>query len=152
LPHTPFIEKYDIALPLQSISWYRKRFTPDAAWKDKKIFLEFEAAMQVADVWVNGQLKTTHAGGYLPFTVDLTPDLKFDQENTFIVRTDNRDNADGPRGNPATKLDFCFFGGLYRNTRLRITDKLHVTDPVYAGKTAGGGVFVCYTDVTAESA
>lgn len=45
----------------QGICWYRKRFSiPSTAKHTGKIFLEFEGAMQSADVYLNGKLLGTH--------------------------------------------------------------------------------------------
>ncbi|MGD0873281.1 MAG: glycoside hydrolase family 2 TIM barrel-domain containing protein [Bryobacteraceae bacterium] len=137
----------------QGVCWYRRHFTADESWRGKEIFVEFEAAMQVADVWFNGNHVLTHYGGYLPFTVDLTDAVRFSKaDNVIALRLDNSDNPDVPPGKPQSQLDFTYMGGLYRNVWLYITDKLHVTDAVYANKTADGGIFVTYPQVSAETA
>jgi beta-galactosidase len=152
LPHTPKIEPLVVNDQWQGICWYRKHFDLDGIYKGRKIFIEFEAAMQVADVWVNGKHLSTHYGGYLPFTLDVTDDVLFDRANLIAVRLDNRDNPEVPPGKPLKELDFCMYGGLYRNVRMHITDRLHITDAVYAGQTAGGGVFAQCLDATPEHA
>ena len=68
------------------------------------------------------------------------------------MRLDNTDNPDVPPGKPQKDLDFVYFGGLYRNVRLVVTDRLHVTDAVYAGKVAGGGIFVTYPSIDGTAA
>ena len=35
-----------------------------------------------------------------------------------------------PPGKPQAELDFTYFGGLYRNVRLEVVDRLHVSDPL----------------------
>ena len=137
----------------QGVCWYRRHFTAEEAWRGKKVFVEFEGAMQVADVWFNGEHILTHYGGYLPFTVDLTDRIHFGAAgNVIALRLDNSDNPDVPPGKPQDQLDFTYLGGLYRNVWLYVTDKLHVTDPVYANKVADGGIFVTYPRVSPESA
>jgi beta-galactosidase len=152
LPHTARVEVESPNLYFQGICWYRKRFATDPSWKGKKVALKFEAAMQLADVWVNGKHKLTHLGGYLPFMVDLTNDLNSDSDNVIAVRLDNRDNPSFPLGRPARSLDFSYFGGLYRDVNWIVTDRLHITDPVAANSVASGGVFISYPEVTPESA
>jgi len=152
LPHTPIIEPLVVNNQWQGTCWYRKNFKIDKSFKDKKIFIEFEGAMQIADVWMNGSHRVTHYGGYLPFTIDITDDVLFDKENVLAVKLDNHDNPEVPPGKPHKTLDFCMYGGLYRNVNLHITDKLHITDAVYANKTAGGGIFVQYPKVTEKEA
>ncbi|MGB7539501.1 MAG: glycoside hydrolase family 2 TIM barrel-domain containing protein [Anaerolineales bacterium] len=151
LPHsTKFITPEDPSAYL-GISWYRKHFTVDPAYRERKVYLEFEAAMQSADVWVNGVKKLRHVGGYTPFTLDVSADVAYDgTENVIAVRVDSRANPDWAPGQPV--VDFQYYGGLYRDVRMVVTDKLHVTDAVYAGKAAGGGVFVTYPEVGTGSA
>ncbi len=153
LPHTPQIEAVDVCHHFQGICWYRKHFTVDSSYEGKKIFIEFEGAMQVADIWINGKHKLTHLGGYLPFTIDVSDDILWGRDNVISVKLDNRDNGDIPPGKPLKeRFDFCYFGGIYRNAFIHITDKLHVTDAVYENKVAGGGVFITYSDVSEKSA
>ena len=154
-PHTVRLEPENASgmKNFQGICWYRRHFIADEAWRGKKIFVEFEAAMQVADVWLNGKHLLTHYGGYLPFTLDLTDAVEFSKaDNVIAVRLDNSDNPDVPPGKPQDQLDFTYQGGLYRNVWMYVTDKLHVTDAVYANTTAGGGIFVTYPRVSAEAA
>lgn len=142
LPHTPRIEPYDVLVPTQGQCWYRKHIFLEEDLQDKKLFLEFEGAMQECDVWINGKKLYSHYGGYLPFTVDITGEVTCGQDNVIAVYLQNLDDPDIPPGKSSQKLDFQYWGGLYRNVRLCICDRLHITDPVYKNKTADGGVFV----------
>jgi beta-galactosidase len=116
------------------------------------VFVEFQAAMQASTIYINGTLLTTHYGGYASFTVDITPYAKFDGTNNVLAaQLDNRPNADIPPGKSTP--DFEYYGGLYRDVILHITDNIHVTDPVFANKAADGGIFVTYPqNVTTASA
>jgi beta-galactosidase len=154
LPHTVRLEPLNAAggENFQGVCWYARHFTPDDAWKDRVVYLRFEGAMQVADVWLNGQKLTTHFGGYQPFTIDISKSLQFGKENVLMVRLDNSDNKEVPPGKPQNQLDFTYFGGLYRDIDLIVLDKLHITDEILANKVAGGGVFVSYPNVAADSA
>lgn len=71
-------------------TWYRKTFTAPAGWSGRKVFLEFEAVRQVAEVYLNGQLLGTAKGGFTPFGFDLTRHLKPGAANVLAVRVDNR--------------------------------------------------------------
>lgn len=71
-------------------TWYRKAFTAPAEWQDRKVFIEFEAVRQVAEVYLNGQLLGTAKGGFTPFGFDLTPYLKLGASNLLAVMADNR--------------------------------------------------------------
>jgi beta-galactosidase len=135
----------------EGVSWYRKHFTIDSYYQTqgRKIFIEFEAANTVADVWINGTKVTTHYGGYLPFTVDITNYVNFGStENVIAAKVDNTYNADVPPG----ESGWFNWGGIYRDVWMHITNKLHVTDAVDANKVAGGGIFVTYPDANASVA
>jgi beta-galactosidase len=71
-------------------TWYRKTFTAPKEWAGKKVFIEFEAVRQVAEVYLNGELLGTAKGGFTPFGFDLTPLLKIGAPNVLAVMADNR--------------------------------------------------------------
>lgn len=151
LPHTPRIEPKIVNDQWQGICWYRKNFTLSNEMRGKQLFLKFEGAMNIAEVWVNGVKKITHQGGYLPFVVDFTDVADFKKENTITVRLDNKDNPiTGPK--QLKYLDFNTYGGLYRNVWLIAKNQLHITDPILEQKTASGGVFITYPQVSEENA
>lgn len=152
LPHTVRLEPRDVSggLNYQGVCWYRKRFHAEREWKGRVVYLKFQGAMQVADVWLNGAHLTTHYGGYLPFTIDISRALKFDGENLLTVRLDNSDNPEVPPGKPQSELDFTYFGGLYRSVDLEVMDPVHITDAILSNTVAGGGIFVTFPTVDAH--
>ncbi|MFA5047270.1 MAG: sugar-binding domain-containing protein, partial [Paludibacter sp.] len=152
LPHTAKIEPLVVKEPWVGVSWYKKDFKADKEWKNKKVFVEFEAVMQKADIWLNGKYLLTHYGGYLPFTIDISNDILFDKTNRIVVKTDNTDNAEIPPGKPIDKLDFCYYSGIYRNVSIIVTNGLHITDAVEANLPASGGLRIWFPKVSAQSA
>ncbi|HEX4227814.1 MAG TPA: glycoside hydrolase family 2 TIM barrel-domain containing protein [Bryobacteraceae bacterium] len=156
LPHTVRLEPLNASggRNYQGVCWYQKHFAVRPEWRGRNIHLVFQGAMQVADVWLNGKHLITHYGGYLPFTLDISKLAQFDEGRTNVlsVRLDNSDNPEVPPGKPQNKLDFVYFGGLYRSVELQVLGDLHITDPVLADKPAGGGVFVTFPTVGSELA
>lgn len=152
LPHTPFVEPLVVLRQWQGVCYYRKQLTLKKEEAGKQLWLEFEGAMHLADLWVNGQHVAQHAGGYTPFVVDVTGLLKAGRPNELLVRLDNRDNPLIPPGKPLGELDFCYYGGLYRDVRLIVKEPVHITHPILADEVAGGGIFVTYPLVTEEKA
>lgn len=151
LPHSTTFVTPENPNAYLGISWYRKHFSLPKTYQGQKVFVEFEAAMQSADVWVNGVKKTRHVGGYTPFTIDISNDVTYgDGDNLVAVKLDSNANPDWAPGKNA--VDFQYYGGLYRDVHLYVTDKLHVTDAVYANTVAGGGIFVTYPTVSASAA
>jgi len=71
-------------------TWYRKSFTAPAAWQGKRVYVEFEAVRQVAEIYLNGQKLGMARTGFTPFGFDLTPHLKIGATNVLAVMADNR--------------------------------------------------------------
>lgn len=152
LPHTAYVEDYTVLHQWQGVCYYRRTFQAPVAWKEKEVWIEFKGAMHLADVWINGQHVMQHAGGYLPFVVELNSYLDYGRSNEILVRLDNRDNGLIPPGKPLNSLDFCYYSGLYRGVDLIVKNKQHITHPVLANRVAGGGIFVRYPLVTENKA
>jgi beta-galactosidase len=106
--------------------WYRRELRLDSNLKNRRIFLYFEGANQVADVYVNAQKIGRHIGGYTAFSFDVTDFVKFDEPNLIAVKVDNSFNKDVP---PLT-ADFNFYGGIYRDVWLIAASDVHfkITD------------------------
>lgn len=142
LPHTVRVEKLNCSggFNYQGEAWYRKTFTIDKDWKDKELYFEFDGAMHRVDAWLDGEPLDVGLGGYLPMKFDVTG---IDEgEHTLILKVDNSDMSDVPPGKPQTELDFCYFGGIYRNAWFVIANKVRFSDAVHEGKPASGGLFV----------
>lgn len=75
-------------------TWYRKTFTAPTSWRGRKVFVEFEAVRQIAEVYLNGVKLGTAKSGFSPFGFDLTPHLRLDGPNTLAVMADNRFQRD----------------------------------------------------------
>ena len=157
LPHTARVEQLVTGATgpesnqWQGVCWYRKEFRIGENLADKVVWLVLDGAMGTSDVWLNGKLLASHSGGYLPVVLDVTDELRSGATNTLAVRLDNHDNpATGPK--PLARLDFNFYGGLYRGARLVVKDRLHITDPILADKPASGGVFVTFPEVGEDRA
>lgn len=155
---------------------YTKTFTAPKAWKNKKVFIEFEGARQAAEVWLNGYRLGLHENGVMAFGFDLTPYLKIGKENRLEVLTDNdwgykergasTEGEEVTDGNslPNNTLEPASFqwnnknfnanyGGLPKNVRLHVVDKLYQTLPLYSTLgTTGVYVYATAHDVQGHSA
>jgi beta-galactosidase len=150
LPHTARLESKVVVSQFQGDCVYRKSFTCHLK-KNEKAFLYFEGVMMTATVYLNGTRMTTHEGGYLPFTVDLTSALTHGK-NVIEVRVNNEDNPQIPPGKPLKDLDFNYYGGIYRNVKLIKTNEIHITDAVHENIPASGGIFVNFNSFQASTA
>ncbi len=135
----------------QGEAWYRKHFTIPNSIKNKRLIIHFEAIMGKSKIWLNGELLTTHFGGYLPFSVDITDKVKKDKDNVIAVWADNSDDPNYPPGKAQKVLDFAYFGGIYRDVWLIATNNIYITNSNTVDKIAGGGVFVHYEDLSENS-
>lgn len=153
LPHTAFTEPLVISEgQWTGICWYKKMYRAPRRDRHYNSGLLFDGAMNDAIVYLNGVEIARHMGGYLPFYVDLTNDLKYGRENEILVRLDNRDNPEIPPGRPLSEMDFLYYGGLYRNVSLIRTNKLHITAVPETQATLGGGIITGVRDISRESA
>ncbi len=59
------------------VSIYRRHFRAPAAWRGKRVFVDFGGAMTAAKVTINGHAFDEYRGGYTPFSFELTPHLKY---------------------------------------------------------------------------
>ncbi len=120
------------------VGWYRRVIDIPVDWKEKKISLEFEAAFQQAEVYVNGVAVGAHTGGFTEFEIDISGVARTGK-NILAVRVNNVWNPEvAPRAG-----DHIFDGGLYRNVWLCATDALHI---------AYQGIRISTPEVSPESA
>ncbi len=154
IPHSMRLEKKHNggAQVYQGVGWYRRYFKIDKSAAGKRITLNFEGVQQNCDVFLNGEKVATHYGGYLGFVVDITAQVKFNQTNVLALRVVNTNDPLTPPGKELARLDFNYYGGIYRDVSLIITNKLHISDPLEANKIAGGGLFITYPKVSREKA
>lgn len=132
--------------------WYRKHFIPEENWKNKQLFLHFEAIMGKSKVWINGKLVKEHFGGFLPVIADITPYLNYGKDNVIAVWADNSDDPSYPPGKPQDMLDFAYFGGIYRDCWLIAHNHVFITDPNYEDQKAGGGLFLSFGEISESKA
>lgn len=126
-PYNNFNEKM-----YQFVSCYRKSFTAPADIKGKALILEFEAVAHYAEVYLNGELATTHKGGYTAFSVDITNMVIAGEVNVIVVKVDSTERADiPPFGNV---IDFLCYGGIYREVYLHERPSSHITKVMVVGK------------------
>ncbi|AUS06281.1 glycoside hydrolase family 2 TIM barrel-domain containing protein [Pseudotamlana carrageenivorans] len=101
--------------------WYKKTMIIPQVFEDQQVFLLFEAANQVASLYVNNKkIGEDHIGGYTSFAKDVTSALKTG-ENEIAIKVNNSHNDEiVPQS-----ADFSFYGGIYRDIQLIITKSVH---------------------------
>ena len=106
------------ALP-GGIGWYRKTFVPEKADAGKKFRIVFDGVYMNSEVFINGVSLGHRPYGYITFSYDLTPHLKWGEENVIAVRVDNSEQPN------SRWYSGC---GIYRNVWLVKTGAVHVAE------------------------
>src|SRR5208283_4717704 len=99
------------------IGWYRKHFNVPESYRGRKVFIEFEGVYQLSEVWINGQYLGKRPFGFIGFSYDMSPHLKYGGDNVIAVKADN------------SKQPNCRWyqgSGIYRHTWLVVTNDVHV--------------------------
>jgi beta-galactosidase len=147
LPHTwdvPDGQSYPPSNYYTGISWYRTHFTPDGSYTNRHFFLKFDGAFRVADVYLNGNYLGEHDGGFAAFVFDVTPYLNVGGDNVLAVEVNNAINTNIP----PLAADFTFWGGIYRDVHLLVTDPVQISPLDYGSS----GVYLTTTSVSSNSA
>ncbi len=124
--------------------WYARMVSVPDSWKNKRVFVRFEAAGQVARVYINGEMLGEHRGAFTAFCYELTPYLKLGKNNDLRVEVNNTHRQDIP----PLSGDFNVNGGLYRPAELIVTDKICISPLDYASP----GVYITTKDLKSGQA
>ena len=89
----------------------------------KELYLEFEGANTVAEVYINGRFAGEHSGGYSAFRFDITDYIYLDKDNLIAVIVSNAptdyiapitDNGDFTK---MGGLSFCWMRDIFMMRR-----------------------------------
>ena len=123
---------------------YTKTLFVKPEWKGKRLFLRFEGVNTIANVFINDVHIGEHRGGYGAFVFEITDKVKYDADNRILVKVNNALQQDVM---PLVG-DFNFYGGIYRDVNLIITDPVNISLTDYASP----GVYLIQNKVTKEQA
>jgi beta-galactosidase len=99
------------------IGWYRKSFYVSVDQKYKKVFISFDGIYNNSEVWINGNYLGKRPNGYISFMYDLSPYLKYGENNLIAVKVDHTKDGDSR---------WYTGSGIYRNVALITTDRVHL--------------------------
>lgn len=128
----------------RGIGNYTKELVVPESWKGRRLFIRFQGANTVADVFLNGKHVGEHRGGYEAFLFELTDIVEYGKKNVIGVRVNNSPTLDVM---PLVG-DFNFYGGLYRGVDLLLTDQLCIS-PL---DMASSGIYLRQKKVTQQQA
>ena len=112
----------------RGIGNYEKNLFIRPEWKGKRLFIRFEGVNNIADVFINRRHIGEHRGGYGAFIFEITGKVEYGKENSILVRVNNGEQLDIM---PLVG-DFNFYGGIYRDVQLLITDETCISPLDYA--------------------
>lgn len=128
------------ALPAFGVGYYRTSVMSGEDIKGKRIRIEFDGAMSLANVYINGEYVGEWPYGYSSFAFDITDNWDFEGENIIAVRLENK--PESSRWYPGA--------GIYRNVRLVVTDPIsvghwgtYVTTPIVSAKKSKLNIRTC---------
>jgi beta-galactosidase len=128
IPHTWNAQDAHQGKLYRGACWYARELKIPEKWKDKRVFIRFEAASIVAKTFINGHFLGEHKGAFTAFCYELTPYLHFGGTNDLRVLVDNSHREDvAPLSG-----DFNMDGGLYRPVHLIVKNRVCITPLDYA--------------------
>jgi beta-galactosidase len=124
--------------------WYIKELFVNRSTQGDRVYVEFNGSNSVTDVYFNGEHLGQHRGGYSTFRFELSSLARFGENNILAVKVDNTVFDDVyPQ-----MADFTFYGGIYRDVNILITDSVHF-DMMDCGSK---GIYIVQEDVNSEKA
>jgi hypothetical protein len=72
------------------IAWYQRTINVSESWNQKRTFITIGAADWETTVYLDGKELGKHQGGYTPFSFELTPFLKYGQDQKITIRVDDK--------------------------------------------------------------
>jgi beta-galactosidase len=103
-------------LPWKGEGWYRKTFSLDEAFRDRRVYFIFDGIMAFPKVYINGQLAGSWDYGYNSFYLDVTDLVKAGASNVMAIYVDTRQHDS--RWYPGA--------GIYRKIQMLVVDPVHV--------------------------
>lgn len=101
VPFSPEALLSDVGRQLKpdELLWYRRAFDAPSLEPGERLLLHFDAVDYACACYANGRLAGTHAGGYLPFSFDVTDLLAPGEKNELALCVrDPSDTEPHPRG------------------------------------------------------
>ncbi len=109
---------------------YKRTFTVPENWKERNLLLHFEAVDAECEVYVNGQSVGSHAGGYEPFSFDITKYLTNEGEQELVVKVyDPTDYGNYARGKQTLfpgGIMYTSTSGIWQSVWMEPVEDIHI--------------------------
>lgn len=123
-------------------AWYQREVTIPSEWTNQKIYLQFSAVYDIADVWWNETYLGQHVGGYTPFEFDVSELASVGKAQIITVKVNNEHVVGA----------WFQWGGISRDVQLVARNEIRILrqkiEPVLDIETGTAQVFL---EVTVEN-
>jgi beta-galactosidase len=110
----------------EGIYKYRKKLWIPEKYRGKRLFLQFDGAAHITEVFVNGALVGSHRCGYTAFRIEITDYVNHGQENVLKVQLNAKETPEIPPF--GFVIDYLTYGGLYREVWLDVREQSYIED------------------------
>ncbi len=126
--------------------WYERNLSLAEIPEGKRLLLHFGAVDQCCEIYINGRKVGEHIGGYLPFTIDITGDVKVG-DNLLTVRvTDVSETSYHSRGKQKLARGGMFYtaqSGIWQTVWYEWVPSIYITHIKITPKLEQGVLEVC---------
>ena len=126
VPFSPEAPLSKVGRMLQSDEYliYQRAFTLEKDFNRGRVFINFGAVDQIAEVYLNGELAGSHHGGYTPFSFEITDYLKDGENILNVIAIDKCEENEYSRGKQKTKRGGIWYtkqSGIWQSVWLEST-------------------------------
>ena len=106
---------------------YKYEFYVPEIWRDKQIYIVFEASMTDTEVKINGQKAgEVHQGAFYKFSYNISGRVKFGKKNLLEV-TVSKESSNAGVNLAERRADYWNFGGIFRPVFLEVKPAAHIS-------------------------
>lgn len=110
----------------QMVSGYRRKLKTPKEWQGKTVILTLEGVAHESEVFLNGEKVGEHRCGYTAFSMDISKQLIYGEENILTVKVDSRESIHVPPFGYV--IDYMTYGGIYRDVYLEVKNPSYLQD------------------------
>lgn len=117
----------------EGVGIYRTKFDIPKNWKEKIVYLNFEASNYKTEIWINDEVVGFHEGGYTPFKFRIDKLISVGEKNILTVRvvspiilTDK--NIDGLGRQEVPMWRGAITGGIWQDVSIEAKGKINLND------------------------
>ena len=113
------------------VLWYHRTISMEEIYRNQRCILHFGAVDQWCKVYVNQEPVAEHMGGYLPFSIDITKQLKVGINHVEVCVTDASDTSYHSRGKQKLDRGGMFYtaqSGIWQTVWMEWVPKCYIAE------------------------